>query len=46
MAKVQEETLELVKVGKLKEYTKEICRCKKYVCSVEELREYDILEKA
>jgi len=46
MTRVQEERPELIKVGRLREYTIEICRCKKYVCSIKELKEYDILERA
>jgi len=34
----------LVRVGRVREYTLEICRCKKYVCILWELKEYEILE--
>jgi len=46
MTEIQEERPKLIRVGRLREYRLEICRCKKYVCTIKELKEYEILEGA
>jgi len=46
MTKLQNKRPELITVGKLRECTLEICRCEKYVCTMIELKEYEILEEA